>query len=70
MICHRTPLGHEAAVRTGMSRSRGEVVMIRDQGHRYRVLAQRPQPPTQPAATSQPGRPNYLSRLQGVTPGR
>jgi glycosyltransferase involved in cell wall biosynthesis len=72
MICHRTPLGQEAAIRTGMSRSRGEVVMVRDERHRYRVVAQRPQAQGAPAApvASRPGRPNYLSRLQGVAPGR
>ncbi len=72
MISHRTPLGQEAAIRAGLSRSRGEVVMVRERRHRYRVVAQRMPSQGAPAApaTSRPGRPNYLGRLHSVTPGR
>ena len=69
MISHRTPVGQEAAIRAGLGHSQGEVVVVCDRPHRYRVIAQRPpKPPAAPAA-SRPGRPNYLSRLKNVTPG-
>ena len=72
MISHRTPLGQEAAIRTGLSRSRGEVVMVREQGHRYRVVAQRTQTQVAAAApvASRPSRPNYLGRLQSAAQER
>ena len=72
MICHRTPLGQEAAIQAGLSRSRGDVVMVQERPHRYRVVAQRPQSNGAAPApvVSRPARPNYLSRLQSVTPGR
>ena len=71
MICHRTPLGQEAAIQAGVTRSRGEVVMVRDERHRFRVV-QRSRTQGAPSApvASRPGRPNYLSRLKSVTPGR
>jgi cellulose synthase/poly-beta-1,6-N-acetylglucosamine synthase-like glycosyltransferase len=65
MISHRTPLGQEAAIRAGLSRSQGEVVMVRERRHRTPSQGA----PATPAA-SRPGRPNYLGRLHSVTPGR
>jgi dolichol-phosphate mannosyltransferase len=61
-VRHGTPLGHEAAIRTGLSRSQGDVVVMRDENSGFRILQHRP--PTKPTS-SRPTRPNYLSRLRG-----
>ncbi len=42
VVRHGEPLGHEAAIRTGLKRSRGEVVVMRDGGSRFRMLEHRP----------------------------
>jgi dolichol-phosphate mannosyltransferase len=61
VVRHGTPLGQEAAIRTGLKRSQGEVVVMRDQNRGFRILAHR-RPTKHPA--SRPARPNYLSRLR------
>jgi hypothetical protein len=61
VVRHGTPLGQEAAIRTGLKRSQGEVVVMRDQNKGFRILAHR-SPTRHPA--SRPARPNYLSRLR------
>lgn len=61
VVRHGTARGREAAIRTGLERSRGEVVMLRDDERGFSLL-ERPQ--AKPAAASRPGRPNYLSRLK------
>ncbi len=63
VIRHGKPLGHEAAIQTGLKRSRGEVVVVRDGGTRFRMLEHRP--PSR-HISSRPGRPNYLSRLRSL----
>ena len=62
VVCHGTPLGREAAIRTGLKRSQGEVVVMRDEHRGFRVLKHRKPSEHTP---SQPARPNYLSRLKG-----
>jgi glycosyltransferase involved in cell wall biosynthesis len=62
MVRHGTPQGREAAIRTGLERSRGEIVMLRDDERGFCVLEQRP--PSSTTAASRPARPNYLSRLK------
>ncbi len=61
VVSHGTPLGQEAAIRTGVKRSQGEVVVMRDETSGFRILAHR-RPTKHPA--SRPARPNYLSRLR------
>lgn len=62
LIRHGAPLGRDAAIHTGLKRSQGEVVVIRDESGGFRVLERRG--PAQLAA-SRPIRPNYLSRVKG-----
>jgi glycosyltransferase involved in cell wall biosynthesis len=52
-IRHSKPLGRDAALRTGLAQSRGEVVFVRDKGRGTieKLLLH-----------SRPGRPNFISR--------
>ena len=61
VVRHGAPLGREAAIRTGLKRSQGEVVVVREGSNGFRILAHR-----RPAKHfgSQPGRPNYLRRVR------
>ena len=61
VVRHGTPLGTEAAIRTGLKRSQGEVVVMRDGNQNFRVLEHRR--PAKPLG-SRPARPNYLRRLK------
>ena len=61
VIRHGTSLGHEAAIHTGLKRSHGEVVVMRDENRGFRVLAHRA---ASQHGSSRPARPNYLSRLK------
>jgi glycosyltransferase involved in cell wall biosynthesis len=61
VVHHGAPLGNEAAIRTGLKRSQGEVVIMRDDHGGFRVLAHRD--PSK-LASSRPSRPNYLSRIK------
>jgi glycosyltransferase involved in cell wall biosynthesis len=61
VVCHGTPQGQAAAIRTGLKRSQGEVVVMRDENQGFRILAHRR--PAKPFG-SQPARPNYLRRLR------
>ena len=63
VVRHGTSLGHEAALRTGLNRSLGEVVVTRDESVGFRVLERRKSPHR--ATSSRPARPNYLSRIKG-----
>ena len=65
---HELPLGQEAAIRTGLAHSRGEMVVLRDgcQGS-YRVIERQSPPPR--ASTSRPGQPNFLRRLKSFALG-
>ena len=67
-VFHRNALGREEVIRSGLSRSRGDMVMVRDDRDGFRVIAQHRPTPT-PVA-SRPARPNYLSRLKSLTPDR
>ena len=60
VVGHGTSLGREAAIRTGLKRSQGEVVVTRDENGGFRFLERRPPAKHTP---SRPTRPNYLSRL-------
>jgi len=61
-VRHGTPQGRDAAIRTGLARSRGEVVMLRDDQRGFCVV-ERPSQRSKGVA-SRPARPNYLSRLK------
>jgi glycosyltransferase involved in cell wall biosynthesis len=61
VVRHEMSQGREAAIRTGLERSRGETVVVREENGRFCIF--RRQPPGQQAA-SRPARPNYLSRLR------
>jgi glycosyltransferase involved in cell wall biosynthesis len=63
LIRHGTPQGQEAAIRTGLKRSQGDVVVMRDEKGGFRVLEHRA--PTKGVSPSRPVRPNYLSRIKG-----
>ena len=54
VVCHGTPQGQAAAIRTGLKRSQGEVVVMRDENQGFRILAHRR--PAKPFG-SQPARP-------------
>jgi dolichyl-phosphate beta-glucosyltransferase len=67
MVRHGSPLGRDAAIRSGLKRSRGDVVVLRDEKHGFRVLEGTvPQPKQMP---SRPARPNYLKRLKSFALG-
>lgn len=61
VIRHGTSQGRDAAIQTGLKRSQGEVVVMRDDSGRFRVLDRRAKSPFVP---SRPVRPNYLGRLR------
>jgi glycosyltransferase involved in cell wall biosynthesis len=52
---HSKPMGRDAAVRTGLAQSQGEVVFVRDKGRRTMEKIHQ---------GSRPVRPNYLGRLR------
>lgn len=62
VVRHGASLGREAAIRTGLNRSLGEVVVTRDEAVGFRVLERRKSPHR--TSSSRPARPNYLSRLK------
>ncbi len=64
MIRHGTPLGRDAAIHSGLARSRGETVVLRDESRGLR-LVERAHPQGGPAR-SHPGVPNYLRRLKDL----
>ena len=67
MVRHGTPRGREAAIRTGLQLSRGDVVMLRDDASGFSKL-ERPSRAATPIA-SRPARPNYLNRLRSFALG-
>ena len=62
VVRHGTSQGHEAALRTGLNRSQGDVVVTRDGEQGFRILEHRK---PGKSTSSRPARPNYLSRLRG-----
>ena len=61
VLRHGNSLGYEAAIRTGLNRSQGEVVVMRDGHGGLRVLERRR---LTAQAPSRPARPNYLGRVK------
>lgn len=60
MIRHGKPLGRDAALRTGLSESRGEMVFVHDKERRRMERV---------AHANRPARPNYLARLRQLALG-
>ena len=67
VVRHRTPLGPEAAIRTGLQRSQGEVVVLRDNEGGFSIVERRS--PASKPVSSRPARPNYLNRLKSFALG-
>jgi cellulose synthase/poly-beta-1,6-N-acetylglucosamine synthase-like glycosyltransferase len=67
LIRHGRPRGREAAVRTGLERSQGQVVMLHNDGSGFSML-ERPSRAASVAA-SKPARPNYLRRVKDFALG-
>jgi dolichol-phosphate mannosyltransferase len=61
LLRHGSALGMEAAIRTGLNRSQGEVVVMEDGRGGFRVLDRRP---LRSHTASRPARPNYLGRIK------
>ncbi len=66
-VRHGISRGREAAIRTGLERSRGEVVMLRDDQSGFSIL-ERPGRASG-HVSSRPARPNYLSRVKAFALG-
>ena len=69
-VFHTKPLGRDSAIRTGLKQSSGEVIYLRDAGHRggYRIIDRRTM--EQIDGGSKPTRPNYLSHLNRIAAGK
>lgn len=61
VMSHGVSMGREAALQTGLKRSQGEVVVVRDDKGEFQVLERRPKTKLE---SSRPARPNYLGRLR------
>ncbi len=61
LVRHARPLGHDAAIDTGLQRSQGDVVVVHEGRGGYRIVERRHE---MPHAASRPTRPNYLARLK------
>jgi glycosyltransferase involved in cell wall biosynthesis len=61
VLSHGSFKGTEEAIRTGLTRSQGEIVVMRDENGRFRIIERRPSK----NSPSRPIRPNYLSRVKG-----
>jgi glycosyltransferase involved in cell wall biosynthesis len=66
LVRHVRPLGHDAAIDTGLQRSQGMVVVVHEGRDGFRVVERRyefARPPSRPV------RPNYLARLKAFALG-
>jgi hypothetical protein len=66
VVRHSITKGRDAAIRTGLERSQGEVVMLRDDERGFCLLEKAR---TSQSAASRPARPNYLSHIKNFTLG-
>ena len=62
LVRHGKSRGRDAAIRSGLERSQGEVVMLRDDESGFSILERPSRTPSN--ASSRPARPNYLSRVK------
>ncbi|MCE5268969.1 MAG: glycosyltransferase [Planctomycetaceae bacterium] len=67
LIRHAAPLGQDAAIRSGLRRSRGQTVLLRDNEQGFSVLERRPEPYR--LIPSRPAQPNYLRRVKDFVLG-
>ena len=67
LVRHGISRGRDAAIRTGMERSQGEVIMLRDDQSGFSIL-ERPSPAAG-RVSSRPARPNYFSRVKAFALG-
>ncbi|MFZ1936411.1 MAG: glycosyltransferase [Thermoguttaceae bacterium] len=67
LVRHGISRGRDAAIRTGLERSQGEVVMLRDDQSGFSLL-ERPSRVASPVS-SRPARPNYLNRVKAFALG-
>jgi len=67
LIRHGTSRGREAAIHTGLERSQGEVVMLRNDESGFSMLERPSHAPS--SVSSRPARPNYLSRVKSFALG-
>ena len=65
-IHHATPKGREAAIHTGLRRSQGDVVVVHEGQHGYRIIDRGHESLN---TASRPARPNYLGRLKAFAIG-
>ena len=63
VVSHGTPMGRQAALETGLKRSQGEVVVMREGQQGFRILRHRA---AADHSARRPTRPNYLDRLRGL----
>jgi glycosyltransferase involved in cell wall biosynthesis len=66
-VSHAKPLGQEAAVRAGLRRSKGRIIMLRDGAGGLRIVDRGSLERGHPG--SRPSRPNYLARLKSLALG-
>jgi glycosyltransferase involved in cell wall biosynthesis len=64
LVRHAKSQGREAAIHTGLRRSHGDMVVVHEGQHGYRVIDRRHEAPR---IASRPGCPNFLSRLKTLT---
>ena len=67
LVRHGRPRGRDAAIRSGLERSKGEVVMLRNDESGFSLLERPTRIPN--IVSSRPARPNYLSRLKNFALG-
>jgi dolichol-phosphate mannosyltransferase len=67
LVRHGISRGRDAAIRSGLERSRGEVVMLRDDHSGFSVLERPTRVPGH--VSSRPARPNYLGRVKAFALG-
>lgn len=65
VVSHGTSLGHEAAIRTGLQRSRGEAVLASEKG-RTLLAIERAHSGKRGHASSHAAVPNYVRRLKNA----
>lgn len=67
LLRHGISRGREAAIRTGLERSRGEVIMLRDDPTGFSIIDRPAKAPNH--IPSRPARPNFLNRAKNFALG-
>jgi glycosyltransferase involved in cell wall biosynthesis len=67
LLRHGISRGRDAAIRTGLERSQGEVIMLRDDQSGFSILERPTRAPSH--VSSRPARPNYLNRVKAFALG-